>query len=179
MAIDIKQKTSKKKLFFLVAVVLVLAIGAGSALYVWQRPEPAPVISQPGGVVEITPPTQQEKDQADQQKEEVIKQQEIENTPSTDKKRVGVAIIYADQTTLNAEVSGVFEDGGVCTATFTQGNKKIQRTSQGVKNATTTSCAPMDFDPDFFASTGTWTLAVSYSSNTASGTSSSTNITVK
>jgi hypothetical protein len=75
-----------------------------------------------------------------------------------------------DKTTINAFVTGVFEDDGTCTATLTQGAQTITRTSVGFKNASYTQCTPINLSA---ANLGTspWSVVVSYSSGTASGSS--------
>lgn len=77
----------------------------------------------------------------------------------------------AGQVEIDAYVAGVFEDGGTCTMTATQGSQRVTATSTGYKNVSQTSCHNIILDKSKFASGGTWTVTVEYSSNTAEGTS--------
>lgn len=68
-------------------------------------------------------------------------------------------------------VSGVIEDGGTCTFTFS-GSTTITYTSQGVANASNTDCRLSKSDSRF--SSGSWKVTLSYSSTKASGKSAVT-----
>lgn len=67
-------------------------------------------------------------------------------------------------------VQGVYEDGGTCTYKITQGSKTITRTSYGFKDATTTTCSPVQIPVSEIGS-GKWTIYIVYDSSAANGTS--------
>lgn len=128
--------------------------------------------------INFNPPTQQDKTINDQHKDELVKSQSA--TPTTyngNKKQVKPTITHADKTTVNAYVTGVFEDGGTCTVTLTQGNQTITKTSTGFQNASYTQCTPISLT-DAGLSEGVWTVIVSYSSSTAEGKSESTTLNI-
>jgi len=68
-------------------------------------------------------------------------------------------------------VQGVFEDGGSCTYNFTNGSKTITRRSTGFKDATTTTCPPVEISTAEFNPKGSWNVTLQYKSSTSTGTS--------
>ncbi|MES1986673.1 MAG: hypothetical protein V4440_01340 [Pseudomonadota bacterium] len=126
----------------------------------------------PSGV-RLSPPTDAEKASGDQAKDKIVQNKDGETatpqpTTADGKKLVSVVITDASTANLTAYANGVLEDGGICTATFTQGTTIVTRTSSGFSNVSYTQCAPIT--PNLPTS-GNWSVVVSYSSNTAEGTS--------
>jgi hypothetical protein len=157
-----------------VGLVLLVVLGCGIYLIKSQfsKPTVAPVTPQGGNLAAAT---QEEKQQAADNKDRIVEEQNNQSqptqstsTPTPAKKQVTVTITNTKGNTVNAYVSGVFEDGGTCTATFTQGSTVETGTSTGFKNVSYTQCAPITYN---LPNDGTWSVVVSYSSAAAEGTS--------
>jgi len=121
--------------------------------------------------VNLQPPTTQDKQETQNHKDQLAQTPPAAPTDSsTGKKIVSPIITHADKYGTNAYVTGVFEDGGTCTATYTKDSQNITATSQGSENSNYTSCGPMKL-PGPLNINGTWTVVVSYSSTDAQGKS--------
>jgi hypothetical protein len=165
-----KQKRKNRTIPFVpIAIVVVVAIA--TALVVQHYHKPVAIPTTPSGV-KLTPPTAQEKAQGNENKSTIVQQeqQQTTQTPAGTKKQVTVTITNASNSSVNAFVSGVFEDGGTCTATFTQGSTTITRTATAFSNVSDTQCPPIT--PNL-PNANQWSVVVSYSSAAAQGTSPS------
>jgi hypothetical protein len=179
-----KSKFYKNRKFIICAAVLA-ALVIGAVVYAQTRTDNSTNVNPPASPVSTTNQTQtseQQKAENDARKDAIVQQQQaLQNaapsSPGT-KKQVSVIISNASSSRISAYVSGVFEDGGTCTATFTQGSQKFTRTSAGFENATTTNCTPINLSSSDFPSKGTWNLSVSYSSANAQGTSETKTVEV-
>lgn len=163
-----RRKITKGQLLTAGAVAIVLLAG----VYLWARPsnnQPAAVTSgNNGSYVNLNPATEQERQQSQAAKDAVTSQQNQTQASSSGKKQVTPTITHADATSVSAYVSGVFEDGGTCTAIFTQGATTKTFTSTAFANVSYTSCAPIKVSG---LASGTWTVVVSYNSSAATGQS--------
>src|SRR5215218_6032025 len=74
-------------------------------------------------------------------------------------------------------VSGVIEDGGVCTLTLTQGSASVTVEGQAMPDASTTVCGGLVV-PGNRLTAGTWQGTLSYASPTHAGTSASAPVEV-
>lgn len=172
----------KNKKLLLSSLIIILLVG-GVLAALWYRhshkhPDQTSGNTQqtsPSGV-NLNPPTSQERQETDQHKQSLENQTSTPTSANNNgKKQVTPIITYADKTRVNAYVTGVFEDGGTCTATLTQGSQTITATSSGFENASYTQCAPIDLSNKNLGSSP-WALVVSYSSNSSEGQSQSTTI---
>lgn len=128
--------------------------------------------------IAFTPATEDEKQQADQNKERLAEtKQESEatipsdgQTPSSNKKSVKPTVTEASRSSVKGYITGIFEEGGVCTATFTKDGSTLTKTSDGFQNASYTQCSPIDLPSDFLAP-GKWAVTLSYSSTQSAGES--------
>lgn len=165
MAKKLKFLRSKKGLLMVVVVVV-----AASGVYVLhQHNRPKNVVTTSSGV-NLAPATEQEKQESADSKDKLSQPAPQPTTISSGKKQVTITITYVKADSIRAYATGVFEDGGVCTATFIQGTTTVTRTSSGFENVSYTQCAPIT--PNL-PNTGTWTVVVSYNSSNATGTSQS------
>lgn len=127
------------------------------------------------GDINYSPPTEEEQKSSD----------DIKDTPSptpstpsqsgsstSNKKSVKPIITNANPGSVSGYVTGIFEEGGTCTAVFTKSGTTKTRTSTGFENSSYTQCAPISIPSDFL-SNGTWTLTLKYSSSEAAGSSAS------
>ncbi len=154
-----------------ISLAVLAVIGLGAYLIVRHYHKSAPVPVTTTGV-NLAPATEQEKQESAQSKEN-LSQPSSSTQPSTpsqtsSKKQVNVVITHAGADSVNAYVTGVFEDGGTCSATFTQGSTTVNRTSNGFANVSYTQCAPIT--PNL-PNAGSWSVVVSYSSTAAEGKS--------
>lgn len=120
----------------------------------------------------LKPATSEEKQESESRKEEIVEEQKSQNSAdsSSDIKSVTVVITEANSTGVRGYVQGIFEEGGTCTATATQGPQTITKTSTGFQNVSYTQCAPINWAPSL--SGGSWTVSLSYKSAAASGRTS-------
>lgn len=166
-----KIRLTKKTAVIAAAAVITLGVG-GFYVYKTQIADPGP---QPVNPINYDPPTEEEKKQAEDNKQRIVDEQNAPKT--TGKKEVTPVITNASQLTqtitINAYVSGIFEDGGTCTATITQGSQTLVKTSQSFANASTTDCSPIRIDRSEFPSGGDWQVVIAYDSSAATGRSQS------
>lgn len=170
-----KRKLSKKIIIAVLAAVIIVVI---SAFFVYAQLNKSS--EKPKKPTTYSGPSTQDKSDAEENKQKVKEREEIENNTNqssnqSDKKTVTLVITNAsqggDQITINAYISGVFEDGGICRATITKGDKKVERTTQGFADATTTGCQPFLINKSAFSEAGEWGVVVNYSSPTSEGAS--------
>jgi hypothetical protein len=178
LSTEIRRFPSKRLVITGLAIILLTA-GIGAYFYKHHLDTTKKVTltsGTSGSSVNLNPPTLQDKADNQQHKDNIVKDQ-TSPTPiiSSGKKQASVLISYMDKTTVDAYATGVFEDGGTCTATLTQGSQTVTRTSTGFQNASYTQCAPISL-ADANLGGGAWTVIVSYSSATAAGKSGSSTL---
>ncbi len=164
---------SAKKYVVLILLLGVVAAGGFTAYRHFNEEKVAVSPAKPTYPVNYAPSTNQEKQQADAVKDNLA--QTKADSPATGKTQVVPLITNASQidqqVTVNAYISGVYENGGNCTATFTNGDARLVKTSSAFANASTTDCTPFRVARSEFSTTGDWQVKVSYNSPTASGDS--------
>lgn len=165
---------SKKARYIAIGTCLVLFTSLASfTLYRHYHKKPLTGKTADGQPVNLSPPTKEEKNQNDTYKDAIVndgKPPTNTGTGTTGKKSSAVFITSASASGVNAYVTGVFEDGGTCTATATQGSQVITKTSTGFQNVSYTQCAPISWDTAL--TSGTWNVTVSYTSSTTSSSQS-------
>lgn len=132
--------------------------------------------------INYEPATKEEKKQAEDNKDRIVKEQQESNdnpTPSDPNNKISVTPTITNTTgSVNAYISGIFEEGGECTAIFTKRQTTLTKSSVGFENVSYTQCAPMTLENGFL-SPGSWEIKVKYLSSTAEGTSASQSIEVQ
>lgn len=177
-----KPSLSRKKTALLIVLVLLLAGAAVYGVHAWRvHHVPAPVITaKDGKKIKLAPPTKDEKQQVEDHKSDLAKQEAAANSSSSSGTKTSSVVITSPSssnpagTGVRAYVNGVFEEGGTCTATATQGSSTVAKSSTGFGNVSYTQCAPIDWDAPLGA--GKWTISVSYKS---ASTSSSQSVTIE
>ncbi len=155
--------------------VTLLAVGGAVMLWPNNAKTPTQIPENPTGEINYNPPTETEKAETEQHKDDIAKQQT--QTPQTSNNGNSIVVTITSATVDDASVqiasyvSGIIEDGGVCTITLQQGANKVSRNVSGMANATTTNCEYTTFNRSDFTAPGIWKLSVSYSSPKAQGTS--------
>ena len=178
-----KATKSKAKLSVLTGLILLVIAGGSFVAFRYFRHKTASKDSspKPTETINYSPASPVEKKESEDNKDRIVDEQnQAQNTPSSaagTKKSVTPTIVSADSHNVSAYVTGIFEEGGTCTATFTKDSTKNSQTSSGFQNVSYTQCAPISL-ADGLLSSGTWSLVVSYSSSTAEGASASKQVVV-
>ncbi len=182
----VKNKKSKLIIISLSITALIVAVGGYYLKFGSNSDKAPPPITRPNGV-NLNPPTKQEQKAGNEAKQRLKDREEaIKNLPPTaagSKKSVAPFIVYAgqsgDQVEVRAYLTGVFEDGGTCTAVFTKDYATITKPSTARRNVSTVDCAPITAGSSEFLPKGTWNVRVAYDSATAAGTSETQTLEVK
>lgn len=161
----------------IIVVALLLLAGGAWVLKAYNKPDKTDNTASDGSYINLSPATNEEKQETEAHKNELS--QPPSSTPTANgKKQITPIITSATQDQISAYVAGIFEDGGICTATLTKGSKTVTKTSEGFRNVSYTSCAPINISGSV-TEKGTWNVIVSYDSATAQGTSTPTTLEVK
>ncbi|CAN5402529.1 hypothetical protein BH10PAT3_BH10PAT3_4000 [soil metagenome] len=176
----VKKRTTKsrnKRLFIIAPLILVIIIGL--VLLIARKSDKVnesagakqtDTTTEPNNI-NLNPPTEADAEEAQAHKDDLAKQQITTPVPSTSKKKVTPVVSGADKNSVSAYVLGIFEDGGTCTTSITQGSQTFTRSSSGFENSSYTQCMPIDISSGMIDGTKKWTLTVSYTSALAEGTS--------
>lgn len=176
---------NKRKTIILI-IIIVLILGSLGIFFAKKHADSQAARARKPNTVDYSGPTEQDKQETQAFKDSQQKQsQNLPPAPPIDsngKRRVEPVISYADQYDAAIEASAfvpdIFEDGGTCTLNLTHGSSTVTKTATATKNATTTRCTTFTF-PAKELSSGQWTATVTYSSNTAQGTSQPVTFNVK
>lgn len=164
----------KYKIKIIFTVVLIATLTIGVAFYYQKSTQKSTVpqesINPIKPEINYGPPTEEEKQAANNVKEQVLQKEEAQNNKETQTglKKVTPIITYASTVEVNAYVQDVFEDNGECVATFTQGATIITRKVQGFTNVSNTQCAPI---LPGLPNNEPWTVFITYNSKTSNGDS--------
>jgi hypothetical protein len=172
---------NKKLLIGTGLVVLVASVAVGLSVYINRhRNSTVSVTTDTGQTVNYSPATKAERKEANDKKDEIVKEQEQKQADTaTPNNKASVKPTITNTTgSVNAYVSGIFEEGGTCTAIFTKASTTLTKTTPGFQNVSYTQCAPINLETGFL-STGQWTLIVKYDSEKSSGSSDPQTIEVK
>lgn len=173
-----KQRSNKIKVIVPLLVVILLLAG-GVFIFARNRNTSKTKTKSSTETVNYAPASPVEKKETEDNKDRIVAEQnqnKPQNSDSNQKKSVTPTIVNADANSTSAYITGIFEEDGTCTATFTKGSITKTKTSQGFGNVSYTQCAPIDTTG--LLGSGSWTLVVSYSSNTAQGSSASREVMV-
>lgn len=175
---------SSKKLFTIIAasVVAVLALGYFGYAYTTKDAWPfaaeasdSSATSEDG--INYNPPTDQEKQDSQDGKKNSASQDEANNPSNTSSKEVSIGIAYAGYDAeegmidIRAFTTDVVEGTGTCTATLTKDGQTVTRASKAFVDSSSSQCEPILINPTDFPSSGTWSLTVTYKSDTSTGVS--------
>lgn len=173
-----------KQKILISSLVLALAI-SGAIVYLALRSSSSQDIKKDTTQnINYDPPTEEEKQQAEDNKERIIEEENNNKDPEADDDgRVIVAPIISSAAIVGSDVevrsyvTGTIENGGTCQATLTQNGNTVSKESTSVADATTTICPPLRI-PLSQLSSGTWSIVVTYSSLTSTGTSNSASVEI-
>lgn len=173
-----KINMKQKKVIIGTLVILLLFVGA---FFIFKYEKDSSSRSQ-DNQVNYNPPTEEEQKAADTQKEKNLQREQIdESSPQTQNANIVIvdASQYENIVEVRAYVSNLYENGGKCTATLTNGNLTVRKASDAFKDATTTQCGAIDIPLSEFSTKGNWNLKVSYSSGSSNGESENKNVSIK
>lgn len=179
-----KNKNHKKIIF---GALLLTLMGALFFYAVHKEKSPTGDNSGSGETIMYEEATEEEKQQAEQNKQKIVGEQEAdkdnEQEQKENKKSVTPVITsaghYGDQIEVRAFIPGIFENGGTCTITLKQNDVKIVRQVEGIQDATTTRCDTVNILRDEIPNAGTWTARVNYNSPSSQGESDETSFEIK
>ncbi len=157
-----------------------ISIGSLIFIYMYKNRDSTSISSDPGQTVNYAPATTSEKNEAEDNKDRIVKleTQKLNNTSSTAGKAAVKPTITNITGSINAYISGIFENDGTCTAVFAKDSIQLTKTAAGFQNVSYTQCAPMNLEPGFL-SPGQWAITVKYVSDKSEGSSDSQIIEVK
>lgn len=181
-----KKQTKIPKKIIVIAIGLLIVGGAGAfGLYQSQRANNINASHQepirPVNDVDYNPPTQDQQQQQEDTKTDVIKQNEgLEEKPSTNPATISVTISRVNQggkglpVNVRTIISGTTR--GTCTVEFKkEGQTTVTKTFPIIVQATYSTCQTADVPAADFSADGEWTFNISAkndtsTSNTATGT---------
>ena len=169
-----KSKVSRSRKLLLIIFLVVLATSLVWVLFVRNNTKKdTPTTNSNNQDIKYAPATPEEKKEAENKKNEIVKKQENQNNniPTSGTKTNVIPTITNTTGSINAYISGIFEEGGTCSAIFTKDTSSLSKTSVGFQNVSYTQCAPMNLESGFLSS-GKWTVVVKYSSDKSEGVSS-------
>ncbi len=166
-------KAPPKRVLVIGAVLLCVLLIGGYAWYRHSHPKPRSIITADGQTVNLEPATNEEKAQTEAHKDNIVSDSEkAKSTATGQMKQSTVVINQASGTGVTAYVTGVFEEGGNCTATAVSGSQTITKSSVGFQNASYTQCVPIQWDSPL--AKGSWNITVTYKSAQTESTASKT-----
>ncbi len=182
---------SRKSVIYLIIMVLVLLGGSAVAYNKYYR-NPDSGSDQNNGDnanINFSPPTNEEKKETEEHKEEIANPPApVPNpTPGPSPQLKAVTPIITSWGTnsnnngyiVSAFIPGIVENGGTCTLKATLGaNTPITKTTSAENDASSTTCSNFLLSRSDFLAAGNWSVKVSYSSSTSSGTSSAVELKV-
>jgi ABC-type lipoprotein release transport system permease subunit len=179
---------NKTKKIILVTVIAIITVGtlvafASHSNSTKNQKKKQQTASSSSPHINYSPPTKEDSARVDQNKQAIVdKQQAPTNPNATEIKTVVPTITYADeyqgQVEVGAYVSGIFENSGTCTATFTLGSKSLTQQTIGVTGASSVNCPAMTLPVTSFEPKGVWSVTVTYTSPTAKGISKANQVSV-
>ncbi len=169
------KKNKKITILILAVVASVLAVGSVGVYFIFFN-KPKKDFSGTANIsnVNYSPPTNEEKQTGNNQKQSVVEQDKLDKQNITNK---NAEVVIADASYYNdtgmVEIRGymanIYEDGGQCNAALTQGSQTVTQISTGFKDATTTQCGAINIPRSKFPAGGAWKLTLTYSSSTSIG----------
>lgn len=184
-----KIKKYNKKAIIIGLVALLLVAGVTFILLKQRnnKSETTPAISAQQETINLEPPTAEDKQSVDENKQRIINEQEKAanqpTPPAGSTKTVTPIIAFAEQSGSVVEVSsyvnGIFEDGGKCTARFIKNALSITKEVTATKEGRSVFCPLFSIPASEFAEKGMWSVTVSYSSPSASGSSEAKAVEVR
>jgi len=180
------KSNSRKALYLLLVAVLLIATVSAAYLFLKHNDKPGFSKTTTGHDVNLQPPTPEEKQETDEHKDSLAEKDAVPTPPPPSPdglKQVTPFITFAGQEGGDVSISGyvpsIFEEGGTCTATFSNGSNTHSQQSKGFSDFKQTTCTPMTVPRTSFTTAGTWNVVLSYSSKSATGSSQPRSFTIE
>ena len=175
-----KKTAPKKRLPVKLIIIALLLLLSGAAVYKLQnKPSSTNQISNNPAQAEeekidLSPATEEDRARVDQHKENLPAADE-QKTNSSNQKSVTPIIVdaghYDSSIEVRSYIPGTVESNGKCQILFTKDSSRVVKEVVSTPDATTTRCTNLKVARSEFASSGTWTVVVNYSSPTSNGSS--------
>lgn len=180
-------KTSGKKKYLLLGLIILLIAGGvvgalekTNKINLFGSEKSAEKTTNGPDNINFNPPTKEEQKAADDQKEKIAKNQDSQPSSSTQNPSSGTSkhsvkpiIVSAGAGDVRGSIFGVTENGGTCTATFTNGTQTVTGTSAAFADAQNTVCPPISYTSPVGSG---WKVTLSYQSTVSEGVSDATTI---
>lgn len=151
-----KKETRRKKTLVIIAAAALLLIAAGAtAWFIWLKPAGTPAAN----TINYDPPSEVEKKAAEEQKDQIIKDQE--NPPTNPGLSVIIVRTFQDPSGFNlrTEVGGT--TSGECHVQLTKnGQPTVTKIFPVTFEATSASCQNIPITVDEFSTGGSWDLSI-------------------
>lgn len=183
-----KIKISKK---IILVLTTALVFGGFSAFFILNKnQENKTSQNEPQTIQEsisYSPPTEEEiKSANDNKQENDALEEDIRNqnqSPVSGKRQaspiITSAAMYGDSAEVSSYITGIFEDGGTCTAHFKRNNLSATQVVTATKEGRSTYCPLFRISKNQLTESGVWSVTVSYESAAYRGTSEPVSIEVK
>lgn len=171
-----KYKNFKKnKKFALILLLTLLVVVIAAVIYVFMNSRMKTSGYEDGSGINYDPPTNEEKQAGDKQKDETLQEEKARNNSENQSKKSASVIItdagqYGDTIEVRAFIPDHYQDG-TCTILLTHGGYRVEKTTPAYRDASTTICTNPLIAKSEFAASGEWQVVVSFSSLNASGSS--------
>jgi hypothetical protein len=178
MKLHKKQRPSKKIIFTIVAALVVIV--SLIMWYLWSRTPQQTTGTQPTNTINYNPPTEEEKQAGDKQKEVIVQNQKNDTPTQNPDLRVFIVRTFQDPSGFNirSEVDGTTT--GDCLITFTKdGQPTVTKTFPVVFEATSSSCQNTPISPSDFSVSGSWNLQIIVKKDGMQSAAATTTVEVK
>lgn len=170
-----KKAKSKKAVFIILAIILLAGAATGAHYLLADNSETLKSSSK------YTPPTKEEKQQVEDHKDQLEKENDQPGAPESS--ATSVIITYANQQDqsiiVSSYVNGIIEQGGTCTVKLTKAAQDIVRSATALLDAKHTTCPTITIPRSDFSESGDWSLIVSYNSSNTPTVSASQKVKVE
>ena len=185
---NIKQKSSSKKKLIIAIVAAVVIAGAVAAYFFYQSGRLAnrqPSTAQSSAeTINHNPPTQDERAQTEEHKEDIVKQEQKEPTPGNPPTpaTIQVTIVRATQSAgqplnIRTIISGATT--GTCNITLSKaGQPTVSKSYPIALDATTASCEGANIPAADFPASGEWQLQIIAQNTNATSTPVTQTVTI-
>lgn len=179
-----KQKRSKQRLVILYLLFVVLITAACVIIFghtklrnPFVNPPVPQAQTQTTSQINLLPPTEEDAQKVEEHKQEIVASDIPKATSDSapqavskqDKAPARPTIISAINGKLKAYIPAVVEEGGICTAVFTNGSQNYTIKSQAFADAQSTNCGSLNYDSHVVKAG--WSVVVTYDSEKATGSS--------
>jgi hypothetical protein len=169
-----KNTNTKKTLAIIVGVVIflgiVLVLEKTGVTNFYEKTSPTTSTTE---TINLEPPTEEEQQTANLQKEKNQATEEETVLPDSAKVAIVDASVYDSEAEVRAFVTNVVQDG-TCTVTFSKGDLKFVKTVPAYADASSTPCITLTVPITEFSESGIWEVKITYSNDTITGSATTT-----